>query len=214
GAYGADRAYPRAIVEDDPTVIQAIVHYFAPDVFCGRPKAPSEFTRPWAYPQKNNANQQNGWEPALTHPGFWLQGQDARVLMNRRPGDPIARDQFETAATPMESEAAAAATLPLGRHLGDPVDYGIYFVGRLTSGQVLPDFNLDADRGYAYHCWDWNRDPDPRKTHVPSISDPRTDVKYRFQEPCTVPEGFCEEPGAPPLYSPLFNLAIHYERDP
>ena len=61
-----------------------------------------------------------------------------------------------------------------GQHLGDPVDYGVYLIGQLTgiwqspTGYVandwqhpLPDFNLDADRGYAYQCWDYLR-------HAPS----------------------------------------------
>ena len=42
--------------------------------------------------------------------------------------------------------------------MGDPVDYSVYLMGRLTdSTSVIPDFNLDSDSGYGYHCWDWKR---------------------------------------------------------
>jgi hypothetical protein len=214
GAYGADRAYPRAIIEDEPTVVQRIVRYLVGDeVFCGRPRAPSEFLRPWAYPERNNAGETNGWEPHLTHPGPWRQGQTAADLMNRDPGNTLARQQFEGAADPGSTEAAADAHLPFGRHLGDPVDYGVYLVGRLASGQEVVDFNLDSDRGYGYQTWDWDRDPDAAWT--PCITGNRANdtEKYATLQPCTVPEGFCQNcrnSGGPPEYDPSFALAIHY----
>lgn len=210
-AYGADKAFPRAVIQDNPTVIANIVKYLKPDIFCGLPKQPSEFLRPWKYPELNNANETNGWEAALTHPGPWLQGQDARALIGNVPGDATARNDFENATTPEETEARCDVHLPFGRHLGDPVDYSVYLVGALTDGKKMPDFNLDADRGYAYHCWDWNRKP----TQItPDITgNAASDTKYNLGEPCTIPEQYCEGFPNSPHYDPFLNLAIHYRDD-
>ena len=82
-------AYPRAIIKDNLNLIASIIRYLKPDVFCGQQQQPSEFLRPWKYPNRNNANLLNGWEPSLTHPGPFLQGQDARVLLNNSPGNQL-----------------------------------------------------------------------------------------------------------------------------
>jgi hypothetical protein len=81
----------------------------------------------------------------------------------------------------------------------------------------MPDFNLDADRGYGYHCWDFDRQ-DGRPT-IPKVSkDLQFDTDhYTFATPCTVPEGYCTDsdhayPPAPgDRYSASTHLAIHYE---
>ena len=88
-AYGADRAFPRAIIQDDMGVIAQLVKYLIADPFCGASTQPSEFLRPWKYPERNNAGVRNGWEAALTHPGPWLRGQDATALMGTAPGEGI-----------------------------------------------------------------------------------------------------------------------------
>jgi hypothetical protein len=213
--YGADRAYPRAIIKDDLNVIASIIHYLKPDVFCGQQKQPSEFLRPWKYPDRNNGNLLNGWEPSLTHPGPFLQGQDARVLMNNSPGNQGARNDFERATDPQQTENYCDMHLPFSRHLGDPVDYGVYLTGRLLDDQIsLPDFNLDSDRGYGYHCWDWNRKAapvwDPITGQLASTQKPHE--KFYFKEPCTVPESFCQGFGTQynPTYNPNFYLELHY----
>lgn len=209
-SYGADSAYPRSIIEDEPTTMATVLGYLKPDLFCGQPRQPSEFLRPWMYPERNNAGQVNGWEPGLTHPGPFLQGQDARVLMNHAPGSTSARAAFEAAASPAETEQHADFHIPLGQHLGDPVDYGVYLVGRIAAGHDVPDFNLDADRGYAHRCWDWNREADPGLRVVPEVNgNAGLDAKYGYQQPCTVPQGFCDLP-RPVHYNPGFHLATHY----
>jgi len=50
----------------------------------------------------------------------------------------------------------------------------------------LVDWNLDSDRGYGYHCWDWNRhqDADPGKLHDKQHQDPNS---HWFTDPCTWP---------------------------
>jgi hypothetical protein len=134
----------------------------------------SEYVAPWRYPDHNMAGMRVGWEAPRTHVGPYLRGDDARILMGGMPGMDAARKRFEGARTPEQTEAVSAELLPMeAANLGDPIDYGAYLVGQLTgtwqSGQAgatylsndraapLPDFNLDADRGYAYQCWDYIR---------------------------------------------------------
>lgn len=208
-AYGADPAYPRAIIADRPSTMAGILGYLNPDLFCGQPLQPSEFLRPWMYPERNNAGRRNGWEPGRTHPGPYTLGQDARVVMNKAPGHPSARTDFESAGSPADTEAVSDSRLADGEHLGDPVDYGVYLIGKIAGGEEVPDFNLDADRGYGHRCWDWDRDAD--RTVRPSINgDEGLDEKYRYRQPCTVPEGFCNLPDDDTQYNPYVHLATHY----
>jgi Zinc dependent phospholipase C len=167
--FSADPAYPRAMVTD-------LVPPFWDSAPLDGSLGPSEFVAPWRYPDDNMAGRRNGWEAPRTHVGPYLQGQNAAVLMGGMPGTDAARTQFETATTPEQTEAVSSELLSMaGAHLGDPVDYGAYLMGQLTGSWTtptsyvgnddahpLPDFNLDADRGYAYHCWDYVR-------HTPSI---------------------------------------------
>ncbi len=214
---GADPAYPRAIVSDPKNVAQQILGYLLPDPSCGRPEAPSEYLRPWKYPERDNRGNTVGWEGTLAASGPWTQGEDARVLMNHVPGDPATRTAYENAHSPADTDHVSATHLPGGHHLGDPVDYGTYLVSRLTqqpAEPALPDFNLDADRGYGYHCWDWNRSSD---STVPKVTgDSSFDAAhYAFHTPCTVPEGYCADgdsawSGPQKVYTPALNLAIHY----
>jgi hypothetical protein len=209
-AYGVDPAFPRAIVEDKPSVIAEIVGFLKSDLFCNNPLQPSEFLSPWRYPDTNNAGYRNGWEPGLTHPGPYVQGQDARVLMDNAQGDAAARTDFEQASTPDETEQACDFHLPANRHLGDAVDYTVYLIGRLVNGDPVPDFNLDSDRGYGHHCWEWDRNSNVSRR--PGQSAPLNKAKYQFNEPCTVPEGYCQ-PNSP-IYNPFVHLAVHYGETP
>jgi hypothetical protein len=61
----------------------------------------------------------------------------------------------------------------------------------------MPNFNLDADRGYGYLAWDWNRLPvqSTKKTE-----DPEGD---HFGEPCTWPS-------QSPFYQMDRALQIHW----
>jgi hypothetical protein len=133
--------------------------------------------------------------------------------MSNFPGVDAARIAFEDASSPQETEIACDAHLPFGRHLGDPVDYGVYLIGRLISNsRSTPDFNLDSDRGYGYHCWDWNRKPvpiwDPITGQLPNPLHPH--VKFYFNEPCTIPEGFCQGFPNSRVYNPNNYLDLHY----
>jgi hypothetical protein len=164
GGFGLDRAYPRAMVMDldppwwDKAPIDAALTY-------------SEFVAPWRYPAHNLAGMRNGWEAPRTHVGPYLQGDDAKILMGGMQGSDVARRRFEAATRPSETEAVSTELIQVdGANLGDPIDYGAYLIGQLTGSwqsptgyfahdwqHPLPDFNLDADRGYAYQCWDYTR---------------------------------------------------------
>jgi hypothetical protein len=88
-------------------------------------------------------------------------------------GTNAARARYEAARTPEETEAVASELMAMpGAHLGNPIDYGAYLMGKLSGSwqtattyvghdddAPLPDFNLDSDRGYAYRCWDYVRHP-------------------------------------------------------
>jgi hypothetical protein len=218
--FSADPAYPRAMLTDLVPPFET----WAPADF---PMAPSEYVAPWRYPDHNLAGDRNGWEAPRTHVGPFVQGDSAGVLMGKRPGSDAARAMFEAATTPQETEAASATLMPIaGMHLGDPVDYGVYLMGKLTGnwtsattyvghddGHPLPDFNLDADRGYAYQCWDYVRHdmsaPGSPNAHNPAdliepdqwncvpadvTGDPNLQklvhTLYSYPEPCTVPQRY------------------------
>jgi len=164
--FGLDPAYPRAMVTDLSPPASPVA---LPDANL----VPSEFVAPWRYPHHNMAGMRLGWEAPRTHVGPYMQGQDAGILVGGMPGSDAPRIKFEQAATPAQTESVSASLMPVpGAHLGDPVDYGAYLIGQLTghdAAKPLPDFNLEADRGYAFHCWDYMR-------HAPSIPpSPRCD---------------------------------------
>jgi hypothetical protein len=211
-----DHAFPRAIVADPQNIAQQILGYVLPDPSCGQTVAPSEYLRPWRYPERNNAGLVVGWEGHLTHAGPWLKGQDARVLMDHAPGAASARTAFEAAGDETATNAACETHFPSGEHLGDPVDFGLYVVGKLVAANEndYPDFNLDADRGYGYHCWDWNRSDQPM---VPKVAKDKAfdENHYAVGAPCTIPEGYCADgdhawDGPQQLYAAAFDLGIHY----
>jgi hypothetical protein len=174
--YGLDPAYPRAQVTDRDPPWNAGAAIDAPAVY-------SEFVAPWRYPDHNMAGMRVGWEAPRTHVGPYLQGEDVTVLMGQRPGSDAARQRFESATTPAETEAVSSELLATaGEHMGDPLDYGAYLMGWLTGSwqgagylardwqRPLPDFNLDSDRGYAYQCWDYTRHASsvPPGAHLPN----------------------------------------------
>jgi hypothetical protein len=232
--FSLDPAYPRAMVTDLDPPWSALV---LPDFNT----VPSEFVAPWRYPDDNMAGMRMGWEAPRTHVGPYLQGQDASALLGQMPGSDAARQAFEAAATPEATERASAQLLPTpGGHLGDPVDYGVYLVGQLTghdAAQPLPDFNLDGDRGYGYHCWDYlrraaSKPPAPRTqldqaypdqwrcapqlfTALTGKQPPQViDAMYGYWEPCTVPERYdpADNPHHRSAYDPLKRIVLQYLR--
>ncbi len=130
-------------------------------------------------------------------------------------GDDGARHDLEKAASPAETQEVLDARLPADQHLGGPVDYGLYLVGRMADevGQKefgVPDFNLDSDRGYAWRTWDWDRSTVPC---VPEIT-PVGSEDYGYSLPCTSPQFFHADHDCPTQpgrwYDESHDLAVHY----
>jgi hypothetical protein len=243
-AFGIDPAYPRNIVRDHPGDVPgpdlvAALGLTGPLQYAGDGGAefkPSEWVAPWRYPLQNQAGQWVPQEGAAAHVGPYVVGDQGTALLPGTVGDEDARTVLEKAGSPQETFEALDALLPEDRHLGGPVDYSTYLVGRMVAerGNVefgVPDFNLDSDRGYAWHCWDYDRHhlgrdpgrPDERgdwecvPDHLPT---PQSDFSY--PQPCTPPQFFHADHDNPrqtdgagnPLdsqwYDPHYDLKVHY----
>jgi hypothetical protein len=188
-ASGHDRndEYPRDVCLDTAGYVSALVNKAIQRPCAWDSQAPSEFTRPWRFPLANDAGVPIPVEmpPAAASPYKAL--QDATVLMGHAPGDNAVRAQFEACANEAQTSALAHSALANNTHLGDPVDYSAYVIAKLTRNDAgdaqhpIANFNLDADRGYGYLCWDWVRSqgvmgvptpyfrgfPDQRAYHAP-----------------------------------------------
>jgi hypothetical protein len=114
------------------------------------------------------------------------------------------------------TEKLAKIHFPEGEHLGDPVDYSVYLIGKLANkhkASPLPDFNLDSDRGYAYRCWDWDRDQNPDNVKTPTGLGTCPAANFQFGEPLTPPESYCDPDhpaGGGNAYKPETPLQIHF----
>ncbi len=164
---GAARQLPREVVVDDPATVSTLSGLVS--LLGGPARTPSEFLRPWLYPERNLAGDPVPVEQdAVRRSSPYVPLQDATVLVTPTPGDDDARTEFAGASSEQETLELQHKHLGAGRTLGDPVDFTAYVVAMLTRDVPRPiaDFNLDADRGYGYLCWDWLRDKDSRA--VPS----------------------------------------------
>ncbi len=84
-----------------------------------------------------------------------------------RTGQPVTpgeRTAYEVAQSPAVTDAINELVIgrdPATDHspLGDAIPFAAYLVGRVLDPDEGPvtDYNLDADRGYGYRCWDWIR---------------------------------------------------------
>jgi hypothetical protein len=235
-AFGLDPAYPRNIVRDQPADISAVdlpglLGLTGPLRYAGDGSAvfkPTEWVAPWRYPLTNQAGKGVPQEGAAAHVGPFVVGDQSTVLLPGPPGDTGARTQLEDCKSPAETFAALDALLRGNRHLGGPVDYGLYLIGRMAAGGSdafqVPDFNLDSDRGYAWRCWDWDRHhagPNDEWLCMPDLTTtPQSDFSYR--QPCTPPQFFhaahdnphqLQQNGQPldsQWYDPRLDLKVHY----
>jgi hypothetical protein len=247
-AFGLDQAYPRNVVRDTPSLVLDLsltdllgftgaLHYASDKT----EHYPSEWLAPWRYPLVNHSGQPVPREEAAAHAGPYVAGDASTVLLPGPAGDDEARRLLEQAASPAETLALLNQLFPDDRHLGGPVDYGLYLVGRMVAERQndefgVPDFNLDSDRGYAWHCWDWDRHPAGPPTPSPKdpperrewecvpdflpVADPPIDFHYR--QPCTPPHFFHadhdnprhldshEKPVETQWYEPTRALRTHY----
>ncbi|MEY8875662.1 MAG: hypothetical protein AB9M60_04075, partial [Leptothrix sp. (in: b-proteobacteria)] len=96
---------------------------------------------------------------------------------------------LETSPSPTWVDQNARALLRADTHLGDATSFSAYQIWLHTRASPQPgsktdipyvDWNLDADRGYGYKAWDWNRANGVPSTH----SDPNG---HTYPPPCTWP---------------------------
>ena len=242
-SHDLDPAYPRNVVRDHPgdvsrpDLVGALgltsEMQYAGDA--GQEFKPSEWIAPWRYPLRNQAGQGVPQEGEATHAGPYVAGTDSTVLLSAVAGDAMARDELEQASSPADTFSRLTGLLAQDRHLGAPVDYSTYLVACILRDRDeedfgVPDFNLDADRGYAWKTWDWSRhnlarnpaDPGARGAWecVPDFTATQQS-DFSYAQPCTPPQQFHadhdnprQESGGGPLdaqwYDPHRDLQAHY----
>ena len=211
--YDTDKLYPRNVVRDtfniDPSLTD-LLHLTFPLHYRGDTAEyhPSDWLAPWRYPQHNWAGNTVPTElgPPV-HSGPYVAGDSATVLVPGPVGDDAARSQLEASTSPQDTWNSLTGLFGQDKHLGGPVDYGVYLFGKMAADIdrdefSVPDFNLDSDRGYAWKCWDWDRHPSGLPTPsglpawlchtqfvpLPIVPDP-TD-NWRYLQPCTPPHFF------------------------
>jgi hypothetical protein len=128
-----------------------------------------EFRRPWTFPNMTRAAdgslQPNQLELPLSFAGPYPQGATPDGVFFRlgRPVRQHERIGYEVATTPDATDRLSVEVIgndPRADHspLGDPVPFSAYLIGQICNNpEYTADFNLDADRGYGYRCWDWDR---------------------------------------------------------
>jgi len=165
-----------------------------------------EFHRPWAYPQYSEYEDgghnttiptptetydpskcdPNG--PATAYkpmrPGPYPEGTtpDEVFFRTNAPIDAAGRYSYENAQTPWQTDELNEQFIGKARArvspLGDPVPFSAYLIGRLVNPTgYATQFNLDADRAYAYLTWDWIRGNEVDKT----------DLGFQYQLPVAAP---------------------------
>lgn len=207
-----DRAFPRQTMKDPyPVINQALAPIGRAISSPANLEQNSHWAMPWKYPDTDLANDRIGWEPDLTHVGPWEQGVDATALLIRSDTDLSAARRFEIAKDPADTARACRDLFPNNQHLGHPVDYSLYLFTMLVGNQPVVNFNLDSDRGYGYHCWDYDRHQPGRLTQAPHpnddfhVYDPMRlppgavdPTRFDMEQPCTVPEQFNADWSASP----------------
>jgi hypothetical protein len=140
-----------------------------------------EFRHPWDYPWSADVER----KPTTAGPHHLLAPADE--LFVDLAANPEVRDHLEGATNPDQADQAGLAIDP-ARNLGDSIGFSKYLVWLLTrdpdqgeGGVPIVDWNLDADRGYGYHCWDWNRHPEQDNRTA------KDDECNDYREPCVWP---------------------------
>jgi len=156
-----------------------------------------EYQRPWAFPDRTNdpdlQKAGNYLETPLTAAGPYPQDtMPNRLLSTTAPTSNAARVEYEGAGCPADTDSFNSTYIrhPLRGNrgesmnpLGDPAVFSAYLIGQIANNpRFVANYNLDADRGYAYLCWDWDRQqagPDA----------PKDGQNHTFPPPVTWPEG-------------------------
>jgi hypothetical protein len=158
-----------------------------PDPAFPRQHEEFEHLHPWRYP-----SDADGELPSTTA-GPFERDDDALLLVENAPsGSAGIRAAYEQARTPDATEEISREQMDRANNLGGPVWFSSYLIWQLTRSDGpdgdtsrITDWNLDADRGYAWQCWDWNRHPDGGLTFHDTEG---SDVAW----PCTPPSQFVD----------------------
>jgi hypothetical protein len=160
-----------------------------------------EHLHPWRYPESDP-------ELPRTTAGPFAHDDDAELLVGHAlPGDLSIRQRYEHSENPHITEAISQGSLNRQTNLGDPIHFSTYLIWQLTrterldDSSPLTDWNLDADRGYAWKCWDWNRVGE----NGPKFEDSEGN---QVQIPCTPPSQF--EPVSGFKHDADADLRVHW----
>lgn len=165
-----------------------------------------EFQRPWAFPDKTNdpdlKKAGNYVETPQTVPGPYPRDAMPTILFEENgPASNRMRLDYERSNCPEETDTynenfigrapftngypvpdgTASDDVSGTNPLGDPIIFSSYLIGQIAGNpKFRSNFNLDADRGFGYLCWDWIRDPDRHKLNARGQT---------YDAPVTPPEG-------------------------
>lgn len=187
-----------------------------------------EYQRPWAFPDRTNDSDPqkagNYLEAPLTTAGpYQKDAMPDELLATGAAASNLARVLYELAGCPQDTDIYNQAfvlhrgdgrfgegNFPGTNPLGDPIVFSSYLIGQIANNpKFLSSFNLDADRGFGYLCWDWIRaNVKPGQPNLPTDGE-----LHPFPPPRVWPEGSDNwvrpDPvpvGTDPLYSPPVEL--------
>ena len=98
-------------------------------------------------------------EPHLTMSGPYSQGVNPKSFIEDIPMDHALLDRFAQASTPSITREIEREIFEKKGAIGNAVDYavelilGIYSFWKEGEDYLIPNWNLDSDRGYCYKCW-------------------------------------------------------------
>jgi hypothetical protein len=162
-------------------------------------KSSEEYHHPWAYPE-------TPLELCHTFAGPWQSGDlPHKLLENAIPTNEGLVKKYAAAADPFETDMISFSNVTAEQNLGDPVNFSSFLIWQLARRELkneVPNWNLDADRGYGYKCWDWNRQAKDGPAAL-ILSDTEG---HPYLAPCTPPPQTEETPG----YNPDLPLKLYY----
>lgn len=144
-----------------------------------------EYTRPWAFPNINNQKDRNKAGNYLEMPRtisgpYVTETMPHDLMVTDQSISNEARKHYEAANCPDETDilnyfyilnqdkgrfTQGLSSFDGNNPLGDPIVMSTYLIGQIANNpKFLSSFNLDADKGYGYLCWDWKRDQNTTTT--------------------------------------------------
>ena len=181
-----DRAFPHQTKFESGGLLNTVLN-----------QSSEEYHHPWDYPK-------TPVEICPTFAGPWKMGDLPHLLLESHvPANESLIAKYTSAPTPFETDMISFNEISPARHMGDPVNFSSFLMWQLARPEIgnVADWNLDADRGYGYKCWDWNRHLDEM-----GAGNLLTDTEgHSYRAPCTPPPQSKAMP-----YDPKAPLKIHY----